>query len=129
MEDPMCQVEPRIIERFPEYRERILQERSRGVIVDELCRDYDAILEALEAENAGEIIAHRRARTHQQLLQLARALEQEMLTRLAGCSTAKSANKPRRSPSNVPTRTRVTFHNQTGDRSRSVGGATREISA
>ena len=84
----MSQVEPRITARFPEYRERILQARFRDVRVDELCRDYDAVLDALETEDAGEAAAVQRARNRQQLLrqellQLARELEQEMLAWLA----------------------------------------------
>ncbi len=49
--------------------------------------------------------------------------------RRTSCSIAKSANKLRRSPCKVPTRTRVTFHSQTCYRFRPVGGAIREISA
>ncbi len=85
----MSQVEPRITARFPEYREQILRARFRDVRVDELCRDYDAVLEALEAEGADEAAARHRARNRQQLLQLVRELEQEMLERLASAEREK----------------------------------------
>lgn len=85
----MSKVEPRITARFPEYRERILRARFRDARVDELCRDYDAVLEALEAEDAGEAAARQRARNREELLQLARKLEQEMLERLASVEREK----------------------------------------
>lgn len=81
--EPRNQVEPRIIERFPSYRERILRARFCDDVLDELCRDYDSVLEALEGEGVNETAALRQARTRKELLQLARDLEQEVLARLA----------------------------------------------
>lgn len=45
----MNQVEPRIVERFPTLRERILHECFQDATVAELCRDYDYLIAALEA--------------------------------------------------------------------------------
>ena len=79
----MSQVEPRIVARFPSYRERILRARTCDDVLVELCRDYDSVLEALEGKGVDETTALRQVRTRQELLQLARDLEQEVLTRLA----------------------------------------------
>jgi hypothetical protein len=66
---------PRIVERLPAHRERILKARFRSAVVDELCRDYDTVSEALGSE-------HRRAEdlnVQENLVQLANELEDEML--------------------------------------------------
>jgi hypothetical protein len=89
----MSQVEPRIVARLPSYRERILVARSRDNILDELCRDYDSILEALEGKSIEETTALRQARTRQELLQLARDLEQEVLARLTSLEEAAKGNE------------------------------------
>ena len=89
----MSQVEPRIVARFPSYRERILQARSRDDILDELCRDYDSVLVALEGKGVDETAALRQARTRQELLQLARDLEQEVLARLASYEEQEEGNE------------------------------------
>ena len=86
-------VEPRIIESLPEHRDRILQERPRDSAIDELCRDYDEVIEALEGEGADKTATRRRARTRQDLLQLAQELEQEMLMRLAKNEEREKANE------------------------------------
>jgi hypothetical protein len=79
----MSQAEPRIVVSLPGHRERILSARSSDDILDELCRDYDSVLEALEGKDVDETAARRQARTRQELLQLARDLEREVLARLA----------------------------------------------
>ncbi len=89
----MSQVEPRIVVRFPSYRERILQARSRDDILDELVRDYDSVLEALEGKGVDETAALRQAQTRQELLQLARDLEQEVLARLASYEGQEKGNE------------------------------------
>jgi len=89
----MSQVEPRIVARFPSYRERILQARSGDGILDELVRDYDSVLEALEGKGVDETAALRQAQTRQELLQLARDLEQEVLARLASYEGQEKGNE------------------------------------
>jgi hypothetical protein len=89
----MSQVEPRIVVRFPSHRERILVARSSDDILDELCRDYDSVLEALESKGVDETAALRQAQTRQELLQLARDLEQEVLARLASYEGQEKGNE------------------------------------
>ena len=89
----MSQVEPRIVARFPSYRERILEARSGDDILDELVRDYDSVLEALEGKGVDETAALRQAQTRQELLQLARDLEQEVLARLASYEGQEKGNE------------------------------------
>ncbi len=89
----MSQVEPRIVVRFPSHRERILSARSRDDVLDEMCRDYDSVLEALEGKGMDETAALRQARTRQELLQLARDLEQEVLARLASYEEQEEGNE------------------------------------
>ncbi len=89
----MSQVEPRIVARFPSFRERILSARSRDDVFDEMCRDYDSVLEALEGKGMDETAALRQARTRQELLQLARDLEQEVLARLASYEEREKGNE------------------------------------
>ena len=62
---------PHIVERLPTHRDRILKARFQTDLVDELCRDYDTVAAALDAEHS--------ARHRQELQLLARQLEQEML--------------------------------------------------
>ena len=85
-------IEPRIVNRFPGYRERILRKYFQDVAVAELCRDYDCLIETLEAEKSRQGIASHR----QELLELAEALEKELLVRIGpgldqGRSEANSA--------------------------------------
>ncbi len=89
----MSQVEPRIVVRFPSHRERILSARSRDDVLDEMCRDYDSVLEALEGKGMDETAALRQARTRQELLQLARDLEREVLARLASYEGQEKGNE------------------------------------
>jgi hypothetical protein len=75
-------VEPRIVERLPGHRERILRACFRDAAIAELCRDYDALLEAIEVERPDpDPGAHQDRRKHE-LLDLACDLEKELLDRL-----------------------------------------------
>jgi hypothetical protein len=75
----MSQVAPRIVDRFPGYRERILRKCFQDVAVAELCRDYDTLIEALETAESSQDSA---SDVHQELLELVNALEQELMDRL-----------------------------------------------
>lgn len=92
----MTQVEPRIVERFPDHRERILHKYFQDAAVAELCRDYDCLIETLEAAKSRQGAASQAGDIRQELLELAGALEQELLDRLGaetgeGLSEAHSA--------------------------------------
>ena len=78
----MSQIEPRILERFPGYRERILRKYFQDVAVAELCRDYDCLIETLEAAKSRQGTARKASNIYQELLDLANALEQELMDRL-----------------------------------------------
>lgn len=78
----MSQIEPRILERFPGYRERILRKYFQDVAVAELCRDYDCLIETLEAAKSRQGTASQAGDLRQELLDLANALEQELMDRL-----------------------------------------------
>jgi len=92
----MSQVAPRIVERFPAHRERILRKCFQDAAVAELCRDYDCLLETLEAAKLRQDTASQASDIRQDLQELATALEQELLDRLGpesgdGLSEANSA--------------------------------------
>lgn len=76
----MGQIEPRIVERFPDYRERILRKCFQDAAVAELCRDYDCLIETLDAEKARQGTAT--SDLHEDLLELVNALEEELMDRL-----------------------------------------------
>jgi hypothetical protein len=79
----MDQIEPRIVDRFPGHRERILQKRFQDSAVAELCRDYDCLIETLEAAgNRQGATGGQASETRKELLELAIALEKELLDRL-----------------------------------------------
>jgi hypothetical protein len=89
-------IEPCIVNRFPGYREHILRKCFQDVAVAELCRDYDALIEALQAEESRQSFANNTSGTRQELLALANALEKELMDRLGpepgeGFSEANSA--------------------------------------
>ena len=88
----MRTVEPRIVERLPSHRERILRACFRDAAVAELCRDYDAVLTAIEAEQAvadSNVRAERRKRDLQGLMC---NLEKELLDRLERLRNIKNTN-------------------------------------
>jgi hypothetical protein len=92
----MSQLEPHIVDRFPGHRDRILRKCFQDAAVAELCRDYDCLIEALEAEKPWQNTTSQASETREELLQLAKALEQELLDRLGaesseGLSEANSA--------------------------------------
>lgn len=78
----MSQIEPRIVERFPIHRERILRKCFQDAAVAELCRDYDCLIETLEAAKPVQETAGQTSDARQELLELVNALEQELLDRL-----------------------------------------------
>ena len=75
-------IEPRIVNRFPGYRDRILKKCFQDVAVAELCRDYDCLIETLEAAKSRQGIASQASDLRQELLELAEALEKELLVRI-----------------------------------------------
>jgi hypothetical protein len=92
----MNQVEPRIVERFPGYRERILRRCFQDAAVAELCRDYDCLIETLETAKPRQDTASEASDIREELQKLVNALEQELLDRLGpepgeGLSEANSA--------------------------------------
>jgi hypothetical protein len=91
----MSQVEPRIVERFPAHRDRILRKCFQDAAVAELCRDYDCLIETLESAKPRHGTAQA-SDIRQELQELVNALEQELLDRLGpeagkGLSKAGSA--------------------------------------
>jgi hypothetical protein len=89
----MSQIEPRIIKHFPGHRDRILRRCFQDTAVAELCRDYDCLIEALEAAKNRQGTASQASDVRQELLELANTLEQELLDRLGaepdeGCHKA-----------------------------------------
>ena len=89
-------LEPRIVGRFPGYRERILRKYFQDVAVAELCRDYDCLIETLEAAKSRQGTASQASELRRELLDLAKALEKELLVRIGpgfdqGHSEANSA--------------------------------------
>jgi len=78
----MKAIESSIIDRFPDYRERILQWCIQDTAVAELCRDYDALMEALQADEPRQSLANDASGTRQELRELVNALERELMDRL-----------------------------------------------
>jgi len=78
----MKAIESSIIDRFPDYRERILQRCIQDTAVAELCRDYDALMEALQADEPRQSLANDASGTRQELRELVNALERELMDRL-----------------------------------------------
>ena len=78
----MSQIEPRIVDRFPGYRERILRKYFQDVAVAELCRDYDCLIKTLEAAKSRQGTASHAGDLRKELLELVNALEKELLVRI-----------------------------------------------
>ena len=79
----------RIIKRFPNERQKIIDLCVDDKLVGELCEDYEKVIDAL-AESVIEINNEQepiKASMHQ-LLQLKQALEQELMERLARSKTS-----------------------------------------
>jgi hypothetical protein len=74
---------PRLIERFPAYREEVLRRRFQDELIDELCRDYDRVLSMLDAGQQESGTSRPDTQQRQELQALARKLEHEFLERLA----------------------------------------------
>lgn len=74
----------KIIERFPNYRHRVVDAMASDNVMVELCRDYDAVmsqLEQAEAHSSKENV--RISKAYRELSRLKLELEHEVLTRLA----------------------------------------------
>jgi len=75
-------ISKRIVDRFLGYRESILEKRFQDAAVAELCRDYDCLIETLEATKSRQGTASQASDVRQERLELANALEKELLYRL-----------------------------------------------
>jgi hypothetical protein len=73
---------PCIVEKLPEFRERILAARQNSKRVEELCQDYDTIQAALTGNAAAGASVDKEVdrEIEQELIQLANELEKEMIT-------------------------------------------------
>ena len=89
----MSQILPRIVQRFPKYRAQILVARKQDSVLDELCRDYDTVLRVLETEEERRRTGGGNEDKYRELVQLARDLERELLTRLAEWPQPGSENQ------------------------------------
>jgi hypothetical protein len=78
----MESVQPGIVDRFPGHRDRILRKYFQDEGVAELCRDYDCLIEALDAAKSRQGTASQASDRQQELLELANELEKELLERL-----------------------------------------------
>jgi hypothetical protein len=85
----MQAVEPRIVERLPSHRARILRACFRDAAVAELCRDYDMLAEAQEGRVARDGLSNER---HTELLDLMDDLERELLDRLDRMHTIRQTD-------------------------------------
>jgi len=77
-----------LVERYPGYRDEVLRRRFQDKLLDELCRDYDRIVRALEVNEPESDTSKTNS---EELRALARKLEHEFLERLA--SHASSEHK------------------------------------
>jgi len=74
---------PRLIERFPGSSDEFLRRRFQDSLLDELCRDYDRVIEALESQKSKSHTSAPSNPGRRELQALARKLELEFLERLA----------------------------------------------
>ncbi len=74
--------EPRLTECFPQFRDLILKGRFRDPAIYELCKDYDALIEARDAENSWAELDETVRERLVELLRLIWELEKEALIRL-----------------------------------------------
>jgi hypothetical protein len=74
---------PRLIERYPAYRDVALKQRFQDKVLDELCRDYERVARALETQKTELAMNSTTSNKRQELMSLARKLEHEYLERLA----------------------------------------------
>ena len=75
---------PKIVERFPNYRDRVLSALSRDRVMSELCTDYDSVMSELEiAEGRSNGGGEQTTQIYRELARLKRDLEHEVLARLA----------------------------------------------
>ena len=76
----MARAYPSLLERYPGYRDEVLRRRFQDKLLDELCRDYDRVVRALEVIEPGSDTTNTNS---EDLRALARKLEHEFLERLA----------------------------------------------
>lgn len=74
---------PRLLERFPAYRDQALKLRFQDKVLDELCKDYDRVTRVLESQKTESAMNSTTSNKRQELMSLARKLEHEYLERLA----------------------------------------------
>ena len=79
----MAEPVPRIVQRFPCYRDRLLRARWRDSDLGELIEDYDTLAEALETEEAHRKSGQGSEQAYKDLVGLCRELENDILRRLA----------------------------------------------
>lgn len=77
----MSASEPSIVERLPRYRTRILELQRSDPAIQELCEDYDRVIEALAVERTDHGASDEA--DYRELARLARELEEEILARLS----------------------------------------------
>lgn len=73
---------PRIVDRFPRYRDRILRLCVGDSNIADLCEDYDRVLETIEAIDRQARTTDTHERDYGELLKLASQLEMELLDRI-----------------------------------------------
>ena len=76
----MARAYPSLVERYPGYRDEVLRRRFQDKLLDELCRDYDRVVRALEVIEPESDTTNTNS---EDLRALARKLEHEFLERLA----------------------------------------------
>ena len=79
----MVHVLPRIVDRFPNHSERILRARFRDAAVAELCRDYDTLVETLEALAMTKTTVEPSNTGQVEIQSLMESLEKELFERMS----------------------------------------------
>ena len=90
----MTQILPRIVQRFPKCGAQILAARTQDTVLDELCRDYDTVVRALEAEEMRRRKGQGGEDRYRELALLSKDLERELLARLAEHGSRQAAGEP-----------------------------------
>jgi len=78
----MKRVASNILSRFPERRKAIVSARKHYASFDELCRDYDAVIDAISAMTRRWELKAQFDALHRNLLDLLNNLEKEVLDQL-----------------------------------------------
>ena len=74
--------EPQIIKQFPVYRDRILRLCVDDKVTEELCTDYDLLINTIKVREIKQGANKQFSKTYKYLLELKQQLESEMLERL-----------------------------------------------